>query len=188
MASHLVLLGSPRELHVPYFAMAVPRSRESYVERPDLGTDLARLVGRRCAAWIKARADRDGIELIRSRNYLPPSTAFYATWLVFGDETAGSEFLDTYPQHRLEGRMAKIEADRAELVATLDHRLKRGDFNLGRIGNGRQRENLARHYVAASEHLRGFNSELKLLERASELRGRWQQELMNQNPAQVVRG
>ena len=39
-----------------------------------------------------------------TRHYLPTSTAFYATWLVFGDEAVGSEFLDTYPQNRLDGR------------------------------------------------------------------------------------
>ncbi|HSF24265.1 MAG TPA: hypothetical protein VLE20_08575, partial [Blastocatellia bacterium] len=54
-ASSLILIGSPRELHIPYFAMGVRWLRENRVERLDLGTDLDRLVGRRCAAWIKAR-------------------------------------------------------------------------------------------------------------------------------------
>ena len=68
--------------------------------------------------------------------------------------------------------MAKIEADREELTATLQHRLRRGDFNLGRIGDERQRENLP-GYVESAEALRGFSSELKLLERASELGPQW---------------
>ena len=63
MASHLVLIGVPRELHIPYFAMGVPRSREDRIERLELGTDLARLVRRRCAAWIEARTERDRINL-----------------------------------------------------------------------------------------------------------------------------
>jgi hypothetical protein len=100
--------------------MPVPRSRESYVERLDIETDLVGLVGRRCASWIEARADRDG-----TRNYLRPQTAFYATWLLFKDEAVMSEFLDTYPQHRLDGRVAKLEAERDALTAKLQHRLPR---------------------------------------------------------------
>jgi hypothetical protein len=173
MASHLVLLGTPRDLHIPYFAMPVPRSRESYAQRLDIETDLARLVGRCCAAWINARAADAKIELNATRNYMRPQTAFHATWLLFRDEAAASEFLDTYPQHRLDGRMAKLEADRQELTAKLQHRLKRGDFNLGRVGDERQRENLARRYVEAAERLRGVSSELKLLERARELAAEW---------------
>ena len=177
MAGHLILLGVPCERHIPYFAMPVPRSRESYAQRLDIETDLARLVGRSCAAWINARPDGPKIELIATRNYVPPQTAFYATWLVFGDEAVAGEFLDAYPQFRLDGRIAKIEADRTALMATLQHRLQRGDFNLGRIGDDRQRENLARGYVAAAEALSGFRSELRLLERASELTERWHNEL-----------
>jgi hypothetical protein len=86
-----------------------------------------------------------------------------------------SEFLDTCPQHRLDGRTAKIEADRTALTAKLQDRLQRGDFNLGRIGDERQRENLAHGYVEAAEALRGFSSELKLLERARELGPQWRE-------------
>ena len=139
MARHLVLLGTPRDLHIPYFAMGVPRSRESYVERLSIEGDLVGLVGRRCAAWITARADGDEIEFLATRNYVPPQTAFDAKWLCFREEALVAEFLDTYPQHRLDGRMAKLEADREALTAKLRDRLRRGDFNLGRIGDTQQR-------------------------------------------------
>src|SRR5512134_2074496 len=93
----------PCERHIPYFAMPVPRSRESYAQRLDIETDLLGFVGRRCAAWVRATGAK--IELIKTRNYVPPQTAFYATWLLFRDEAAATEFLDAYPQHRLDGRM-----------------------------------------------------------------------------------
>jgi hypothetical protein len=96
MAGHLVLLGTPRELHIPYFAMAVPRSRESYVERLNIEVDLVGLVRRRCAAWIDSR--RENIELIATRNYLFPRTAIYTKWLLFKDETTVADFLNSYPQ------------------------------------------------------------------------------------------
>jgi hypothetical protein len=87
------------------------------------------------------------------------------------------KFLDTYPQHGLDGQIAKIEADREALAAKLQNRLRRGDFNLGRIGDERQRENLARRYMEAAEALRGFGSQSRLLERASELAPQWQEQL-----------
>ena len=174
MASHLVLLGIPRDLHIPYFAMAVPRSRESYIERLDVGTELARLVGRRCAAWVQKRAQGERIELIATRNYIPSQTAFYASWLLFRDQVA-AEFLTSYPQHRLDDRIAKLEADREELAAKLEYRVKRGDFNLGRIGDERPRVDLARGYVESAEAQRSLSSDLKLLERARELAPQWQE-------------
>ena len=177
MASHLILVGTPRELHIPYFAMGVRWLREDRVGHLDLGTELVRSVGRRCAAWIGARAQGDTISLVATRNYIPPQTAFHATWLRFRAAEAAAEFLDTYPQHRLDGRIAKLEADHEALTAKLQNRLRRGDFNLGHMGDERQGENLARKYVEAAEALRGFGSELKLLERASELAPQWQEQL-----------
>ena len=169
MAGRLVLVGTPHHSHIPYFATGIPSLRENSVEHMDLGTELVRFVGRRCAAWIGARARGHTISLVATRNYSPPQTTFHATWLQFRDEAVASEFLDTYPQHRLDGRITKLEADREALTAKLQNRLRRGDFNLGQVGDERQRENLARRYVEAAEALRRLNSELRLLERASEL-------------------
>jgi hypothetical protein len=177
MESHLILVGAPSQRHVPYFAMSVPRSRENYYERLDLAQHLARLIGRRCAGWVQSRAEGERVELIATRNYIPPQTAFYASWLRFRDAEGAAEFLAAYPQHRLDGRMAKLEADREALIAKLQHRLKRGDFNLGRIGDAQQRENLARRYVEAAEALRSLSSALKLLERARQVAPLWRQEL-----------
>ena len=177
MASYLVLLGTPHHSHIPYFAMGIPSLRENSVAHLDLGTELVRFVGRRCAAWIGARAQGDTISLVLTRNYIPPQTTFHATWLRFRAAEVAAEFLDTYPQHRLDGRIAKLEADREALTQKLQDRVRRGDFDLGRVGDERQRENLARRYVEAAETLRRFGSELKLLERTSELAPQWQEQL-----------
>jgi hypothetical protein len=76
----------------------------------------------------------------------------------------------------------KLEADREELVAKLQNRLRRGDFNLGLFGDERQRENMARKFVEAAEAPRKFGSELTLLERARELADQWQERLGNNDP------
>ena len=58
MANYLVLLGTPRDLHIPYFAMAAPSSRESSATRLNLDAELTKVAGRLCAAWVKARKDQ----------------------------------------------------------------------------------------------------------------------------------
>ena len=96
MASYLILLGTPRDLHIPYFAMPAPSSRENRIARLNLDAELFKLVGRRCAAWVKAQKDQDKIRLVETRNYVPRQTAFYVTWLVFENEAASLEFLERF--------------------------------------------------------------------------------------------
>ncbi len=177
MASYLILLSDPCDLNIPYFAMPVPASRESCVERLNIESDLIRLVGRRRAAWIKARLERDVIELVHTRDFVPPKTAFYAKWLLFREEAAAAAFVEAWPRHRLDERLAKIDEERQALALKLQQRLKRGDFNLGRIGDDQQRENLARRYVETAETLRGLGSQLRLIETAKGIARRWQDKL-----------
>ncbi len=175
MASHLILLGIPRELHIPYFAMGVPASRESRVARLDIESDLVKLVGRRCAAWVEARLERDVIELIHTRDYIPLQTAFYAKWLLFRDEAAATASLRL---GRATAWMSGLRrSTRNALALKLEQRLKRGDFNLGRIGDDRQRENLARRYVETATTLRGLRSQRRLLETAEGAAQTWQAKL-----------
>ena len=177
MASYLILLGTPCDLHIPYFAMPDPRSRENNVTRLNIESDLVKLVDRRCAAWIKARLAGDVIELIHTRDYIPPRTAFNAKWLLFRNEPAAAAFLDVYPHYRLDERLAKIVEEQDVLTTKLQQRLKRGDFDLGRIGDDQQRENLARRYVEAAETLRSLRSQLGLLETAKGVAHEWQAKL-----------
>ena len=70
MASCLILLDTPRDLNIPYFAMGAPSSRENSVVRLGI-VGLEKLAGRRCAAWVKSQKDRDKIGLVETRNYIP---------------------------------------------------------------------------------------------------------------------
>ena len=57
MASYLILLGTPRELNIPYFAMGAPSSRENRVVR--LGKVRPSQASRSpCAAWLKSKKTR----------------------------------------------------------------------------------------------------------------------------------
>ena len=168
MAKFMVLLGTPRDLNIPYFAMGAPSSRENSVVR--LAIDgLEKLAGRRCAVWLKAQKDQEKIRFVETRNYVPRQTAFYAQWLLFEEETAFREFLEAFPHHGLEARLAKIAEERDALAAELDRRLVRHDFDLSRVGDEQQRINLARRYVEKTDELRQLGRNFRLLEIAQEL-------------------
>ena len=152
----------------------MPASRENEIARLNIDSDLIKLVGRRCAEWIKARLEHDKIELVQTRDYVPQRTAFYSKWLLFRDEAAVAGFLDAWPRYSLDERLRKIDEERVALASTLERRLKRGDFDLGRVGDDRQRENLAHRYVETAKTLCDLRSQLSLLETARVLAKKWQ--------------
>ena len=176
MAKYLVLLGTPRDLNIPYFAMGAPSSRENSVVRLGI-VGLEKLAGRRCAAWVKSQKDRDKIGLVETRNYIPLKTAFYATWLVFEEQAASEKFLEAFPYLRLDERISKITEEREALAADLDRRRHRRDFDLSRVGDEQQRENLARRYVETTDKLRQLGAHFRLLETAKGLGTEWQDKI-----------
>ena len=177
MAKFLVLLGIPRDLHIPYFAMGSPSSTKNSVARPDIDAELTKIAGRRCGAWVNARKDSDKIRLVETRNHVPPQTAFYAHWLLFEKEATFREFLEAFPHHGLDARRAKTAGEREALAADLDRRRIRRDFDLSRVGHEQQRSNLARRYVETTDKIRELDKHLSLLETAKELATEWQDTL-----------
>ena len=91
-------------------------------------------------------------------------------WLLFEKEATFREFLEAFPHHGLDERLAKIAAEREALTADLDRRLHRRDFDLSRVGDEQQRTNLARRYVETTDKIR-------LLEIAKGLAVEWEDRL-----------
>jgi hypothetical protein len=51
------------------------------------------------------------------------------------------------------------------------------DFDLSRVGDEEQRENLARRYVETTDKLRQLGADFRLLETAKELSREWQNKI-----------
>jgi hypothetical protein len=101
-----VLINRPCRLNIPHLAMNLARSQENRIQ--PLAIDmLPQLLGRKCALWI-AQHSAHTTKLLRSRNYVPPRTAFYCDWLKFLDEAAASQFLQTWPRYDLPLQCAKF--------------------------------------------------------------------------------
>jgi hypothetical protein len=74
----------------------------------------------------------------------------------------------------LDARLAKIAEERDASAADLDRRLHQRDFDLSRVGDEQQRENLARRYVETTDKLRQLRALFRLLEAAKGLATEWQ--------------
>ena len=172
MAGQLILLGTPRELHIPAMAMAFASSQEERVIPKGL-QEVVKFAGRKCHAWLQARHDGNSIRLIETKNYVPLQTAFYATWLVVRDGETAHEFLEAFPNLSLDSRLSALDAKIEQMKAELSSRLIRGDFDLGRVGSEDQRENLARRYVKLSEGVNALRRENSLLTIAQKLEEEW---------------
>jgi len=184
----LVLLGQPDVRNVPYFAMGVPCARESSFRSQHVSRDkIVELVGRRCAEWIERQSQIAPIQLLHTRNYLHPQTAFYATWLLFQNRAEVNAFAQAWPRHCLRKRVEQMAEEHQELAANLEMRRCRGDFDLSRVGDERQRENLARKYTGFTDKLHKLLEHSRVLEQACALGIGWEQNLGTVAPSDFVR-
>jgi hypothetical protein len=147
--------------------MTLARSQENSMQQ--LAIDmLPQLLGRKCALWI-AQHCAHTTKLLRSRNYVPPRTAFYCAWLQFLDEAAAGQFLQTWPRYDLPLQLRKVRADHRERTLTLERDLSLGRYDLARLPASK-RWSAAKRYIAAHERLRKLEWDSKNLELAAELR------------------
>ncbi len=146
------------------------RSRENNIQL--LPADLLpEFVGHKCALWI-ARHCADKVQLLRSRNYLPPKTAFYCDWLKFLDEEMARQFLQAWPRYDLLMQLNKVRAQHVELAFKLERDLSIGAYDLGRLP-ANKRWSAANNYIAAYGKLKKFEWDCKNLELAAELSSTW---------------
>jgi hypothetical protein len=165
-----VLINRPCRLNIPHLALNLARSKENRIEQ--LAMDmLPKLVGRKCALWI-AQHCANTTQLLRSRNYVPPKTAFYCDWLKFLDEATAGQFVQTWPRYDLQLQLRKVRAEYGERALRLERELSVGRYDLARLP-ANKRWSAAKRYVAAHETLVRLEWDSKNLELAAELRSTW---------------
>ena len=150
--------------------MNLARSKENSIQQ--LAIDmLPQLVGRKCALWI-AQHCANTTQLLRSRNYVLPRTAFYCDWLKFSDGDIARQFLQAWPRYDLDRRLSQVRSEHDEFALTLERDLSIGIFDLARLP-ARKRWSAAKRYIAAHEMLRKLEWDGKNLELAAELSHTW---------------
>jgi hypothetical protein len=165
-----VLINRPCRLNIPHLAMNLARSQENSLQQ--LATDmLPKLVGRKCASWI-AQHCANTTKLLRSRNYVPPRTAFYCDWLKFSDEATARQFVQAWPRYDLQLQLRKVCAECDKRALKLERDLSVGRYDLARLPADK-RWSAAKRYIAAHETLRKLEWDGKNLELAAELSRTW---------------
>jgi hypothetical protein len=107
--------------------MNLARSQQNSIQQ--LAVDmLPQLVGRKCALWI-AQHCANTTQVLRSRNYVPPRTAFYCDWLKFSDEAAAGQFLQTWPRYDLQLQLRKVRAEYDDCALKLERDLSLGHYD-----------------------------------------------------------
>jgi hypothetical protein len=161
---------SPLSPEHPHLAMNLARSQENNIQQ--LAIDmLPQLVGRKCALWIAQHCAAPA-QLLRSRNYVPPRTAFYCDWLKFSDEAAAGQFLQTWPRYDLQLQLRKVRAEYADRALKLERDLSLGHYDLARLP-ANKRWSAAKRYIAAHERQRKLEWDGKNLQLAAELSSTW---------------
>ena len=174
----LIILDRPDPRHIPYFAMGVPSALEDRAVPLDIeaGLDQNRLVGRRCADWIRAHRGDNGIGLVATRNFVKPQTALYVNWLLFREDTLATQFLDAFPKYQLEKRLDTIRREKHLLTERLEQRLKRGGFDLSRFRED-HRWTIATRYVEAHDKVADLHRHERWLVTANGLGNDWRDRL-----------
>ena len=150
--------------------MNLARSKENSIQQ--LAIDmLPQLVGRKCALWI-AQHCANTTQLLRSRNYVLPRTAFYCDWLKFSDGDIARQYLQTWPRHDLQLQLRKVRAEHGERALKLERDLSVGRYDLARLP-ANKRWSAAKRFIAAHETLRKLEWDGKNLELAAELSHTW---------------
>jgi len=167
----LIILDRPSNWHIPYFAMGARYSFENQATPLDLDTNLTKIVGRRCADWVRDREGGGAISLLETRNYLPPQTAMYAHWLSFRERPLADNFLNAFPRYRLEEWFEKLRREREALEEKVEQRVRRRGYDLSRIG-AEQRRTVAQRFIDTHDKI----GDLVRLQRQLETIGRLAQE------------
>jgi hypothetical protein len=165
----LVLIGRPKSLHIMAMAMAAPSARESWWGYGKI--EIARL-GAQSVQWILTRGKERNIRLIRTRNYVPSQTAFYADWLLFQEDELACQFLTAFPRFQIANRLQGLQRDRQIIATRLEERLRRGGFDIGKHPP-EQRRAIAQRFIELDDKLRDIDEHRRGIELAEQLSLEW---------------
>lgn len=170
----LILVGKPESLHIPYFAMPSPHSKESSWHYPKKkSTPLSQLIGGNACRWVIDKQRSCDIRRISTRNYIPRQTAFYANWLMFFNADIANEFIGKFPHLDIENQLKTSKDELSSLEEKLASKLSRGAYDLSRYPAD-QRLSAAQRYIDISTQSRDLAEYIALLETAINLRDGWE--------------
>ena len=169
----LILIGKPEDLHIPYFAMPLPASKESSWYYPKKKcAPLSSLLTGNAYRWILENQKKHDIRRIGTRNYIPRQTAYYANWLLFLNKNLAQDFSEKFPQYDESVRVQKVANQLTELENYVEKKLNRGAYDLSRYPAD-QRCAAAQRYLENAKKIEEMKLERDHLTLAQKLKIDW---------------
>jgi hypothetical protein len=155
----MVPVGSRTETNIPYFAMPVER-KDNRASATDDKTTLTKTIGGNTYRWLNATPEyRNAWRLIQTREFVPPKTAVYCTWLLFANDELEQRFLDQFPGMSIVVRTQMLSQKLDDLRASLEKGLLAGGYDLSKA-SPKSRRDVAAAYIKKHDEINIMLSEL----------------------------
>jgi len=168
----MIPIGTESEANIPYFAMSVePRdSRASAATDKD---KIRKALGGHAYKWLSENAEYDDAwRLIMTRDFVPPRSAVYRTWLLFKNDDLEQKFVVKFPNLTSEVRLQRLSKNLEQSRASLDKGLLSGGYDLSKSAPN-SRVAVARAYIEKHEQIEKLQSELDGVLRQEQERAKW---------------
>lgn len=168
----MIPIGTMSETHIPYFAM----SAEPRDSRASASTDtdtIRKALGGHAYKWLSENAEyEDAWRLVMTREFVPPRSAVYCTWLLFKNDDLEQKFVAMFPNLSSEVRAQRLSKDLEQSRASLDKALLTGGYDLSKSAP-KSRVAVARAYIEKHEQIEKLQSELDGVLRQEQERAKW---------------
>lgn len=168
----MIPIGTMSETHIPYFAM----SAEPRDSRASAATDkdkLRKALGGHAYKWLSENAEYDDAwRLVMTREFVPPRSAVYCTWLLFKNDDLEQRFVANFPKMTSEVRAQRLSTNLEASRASLDKGLLTGGYDLSKSAP-KSRVAVARAYIEKHEQIEKLQSELDGVLRQEQERAKW---------------
>jgi hypothetical protein len=166
----LILVGTPKTLNIPYFAMGSSTARANTWKITK--KEVTHTIGGNGTRWIDDEKRRSKILMIETRNYIPHKTAFYANWLVFSDEASADAFCQKFDWANNAKQIKNIEARLEEAATVSDAKVRSGSFDLIKAP-AEQRRSIVQRFIKMDDEIRDLRERLEFLTIAETLKNDW---------------
>ena len=165
----MVPVGSRTETNIPYFAMPVER-KDNRASATDDKTTITKTMRGNTYRWLNATPEyRNAWCLIQTREFVPPKTAVYCTWLLFANYELEQRFLEQFPGMSFVVRTQMLSQKLDELRASLEKGLLAGGYDLSKA-SPQSRRDVAAAYIRKHDEINIMLSELNgLIEQQQDL-------------------
>ena len=160
------------ETNIPYFAMSV-ETTDSLASGITDNERIRKALGGHAYKWLTENAEYHGAwRLVMTREFVPPKSAVYCTWLLFSNDELEQKFVAKFPNLTSEVRIQRLSKDLEGFRASLEKGLLTGGYDLSKSAP-KSRVAVARAYIDKHEQIEKLQSELDGVLRQEQERAKW---------------